>query len=53
MLSEQALQRFKELYRRRFNVELSDQQVAEIATNFLALFQLVYKAKSAVAKNDS
>jgi hypothetical protein len=43
MVSEQALQRFKELYKKHFSIDLSDQQTTETATNFLALFQLVYK----------
>lgn len=46
MVSEQALQRFKEIYHKRFNENLSDQEATEIAMNFLALFKLVYENKN-------
>lgn len=41
-LSEQAIEEFKEIYKKEFGEELSDIVAATRALNFLELFKLVY-----------
>jgi len=43
MISKKSLEKFKETYKKRFNIELSDQDALEKATKCLRLVELVYK----------
>jgi len=45
-LSEEYLQKFKELYREQFGKELSDQETYDKAFKLLRLIQLVYTPSS-------
>ena len=42
MLSEKAVQKFKRLYKQRFNEELSDKEAYQRANNLLNLYRAVY-----------
>ena len=41
-LPEEAIEEFKKLYRKRFNVELTNEEAKNKANNFIALYQAVY-----------
>lgn len=43
MISEVALQEFKELYFEEFCEEISDEQAMELGTNLLTLFHHIYR----------
>jgi hypothetical protein len=43
MISNEQLRKFKTIYKKRFNIELSDQDALESATKLLALMKIVYK----------
>jgi len=43
MISETALQEFKELYVEEFGEELSDEKAIELGTNLLTLFHHIYR----------
>ena len=43
MLSETALQEFKELYKQDYGVELSDEAALELAINLLTFMNVIYK----------
>jgi len=43
MISETALQEFKDLYRQEFGEEISDEKATELAINLLTLFDCIYK----------
>lgn len=43
MLSKQALEDFKEIWRKEFNEEISDQKATEQAINLLTLMDAVYR----------
>lgn len=43
MLSEDALQEFKALYKEEFGEELSDDKATELAINLLTMFDHVYR----------
>lgn len=43
MISEEHLQKFKNLYKKHFNEELSDQDALEQATKLTNLVKLIYK----------
>ncbi len=42
-LSEQKIKQFQELYKNRFNVELSKQEALEKTEKLIRLFELIYK----------
>lgn len=42
MISEKALKEFKEIYKKEFNIDLSDQDALEKATKLLNLMKAVY-----------
>jgi len=42
MISKESLEKFKELYRKRFNEELNDEEVLRQATRLLNLYRAVY-----------
>lgn len=43
MISEEKLEKFKQLYKARFNTELASQDALEKATKLLRLVEIVYK----------
>jgi hypothetical protein len=43
MISEKALKEFKAIYKKKFSIELSDQEALESATKLLKLVEIVYK----------
>jgi len=43
MVSPQALQEFKEIWRKEFGVDISDEVAIEGATSLLTLFNAVYR----------
>ena len=43
MISEAALQSFKELWREEFNEEISDEYATELSVNLLTLFNHIYR----------
>lgn len=45
MISEEALQRYKTLYLRKYGVELSDQEATNQAMRVLQLVRVVYEDK--------
>lgn len=48
MLPEKAIQEFKELYKRRFNKELSDQEASYRANNLFNLYKVTYMPESII-----
>ncbi len=42
-LSKKAIDEFREIFRKEFGEELSDNEASTRATNFLELFSLIYK----------
>lgn len=43
MISEESLKKFKQLYKKRFGEELSDQDALGKATKLVELVQIIYK----------
>jgi hypothetical protein len=43
MLSTQAIQDFKQLYLKKFNITLSDNEAETLFLQFLNFFKLIYK----------
>ncbi len=43
MLSEKAINEYKELYKKKFGKEISNQEALEQATNLMRLIEIVYK----------
>ncbi len=43
VLSDEALKKFKELYRDEFNEEISDQLALELGVNLLTFFDAIYR----------
>lgn len=43
MISETALQEFKQLYAEEFNEKISDEQATELGTSLLTLFHHIYR----------
>lgn len=43
MISQEALEEFKAIYKKQFGIDLSDQDALEKATKLLTLMKLVYK----------
>jgi hypothetical protein len=43
MISEKALKEFKAIYKKEFDIELSDQDALESATKLLRLVEIIYK----------
>ena len=43
MISEKALKEFKTIYKKRFNIDLSDKDALESATKLLRLVEIIYK----------
>ncbi len=43
MISEERLNKFKQIYKKRFNKDLSDQKALKKATRLLRLVEIVYK----------
>ena len=46
MLPKEAIEEFKKIYRKRFNVELSDAEASRRANNLVNLFAAVYSEPS-------
>ena len=42
-LSKEAVREFKEIYKKEFGEEISDQEALEKATNLLMLFNVIYR----------
>jgi hypothetical protein len=42
MLPKEAIQEFKELYKKRYGVELSDQEASRRANNLVNLYKVTY-----------
>ena len=45
MVSEQALIKFKQIYLKKYGIELSDEEATEQATNFLNLMKILTRPK--------
>ena len=43
MISKEYLNKFKDIYKRHFDVELSDQEVLEKGTKLVRLMEIIYK----------
>jgi len=43
MISEKALKEFKTIYKKKFGIELSDQDALESANKLLNLVEIIYK----------
>ena len=43
MISEKALEKFKTIYKKEFDIDLSDQDSLESATKLLRLVEIIYK----------
>jgi len=43
MLSDQALKEFKEIWRKQFGEEISDERAVELGINLLNLFDHIYR----------
>lgn len=43
MISKENLEKFKKIYRKRFNKEISDQDALESATKLVRLMEIIYK----------
>jgi hypothetical protein len=43
MISKEALEKYKAIYRRQFKKDISDQEALEQATKLLNLMRLIYK----------
>lgn len=43
MISKESLEKFKELYKKHFGKEISDQEALESATKLLTLVKAIYK----------
>ena len=50
MFSKEAVVKFKEVYKRLYNKEISDQEVFEMGTNLLNLYRLLFDAKNPNSK---
>jgi hypothetical protein len=48
MLPQQAIQEFKELYKKRYGVELSDQEASHRANNLFNLYKVTYMPDSII-----
>lgn len=48
MLPEKAIQEFKELYKKRFGKELSDQEASYRANNLFNLYKVTYMPESII-----
>lgn len=48
MLPQKAIQEFKELYKKRFGVELSDTEASFRANNLFKLYKIVYMGEPSV-----
>ncbi len=46
MISKEQLDKFKSIYKKEFNKEISDQEALEQANKLLKLVEIVYKNKS-------
>jgi hypothetical protein len=42
-LSLQAIQEFKQIYKVKFNIDLTDEEATEKAENLMNLFRIIYK----------
>jgi hypothetical protein len=52
MLSEKAVQKFKKLYKQRFNEKLTDEEAYQRANNLLNLYRVVYTPRIQREKNN-
>jgi len=43
MIPNEAINEFKEIFKRHYNIELSDQEANEKAVKVLGLFKVIYK----------
>jgi len=48
MLPEKAIQEFKELYKKRYGVELSDQEASDRANRLFNLYKVTYMPESII-----
>lgn len=48
MLPQQAIQEFKELYKKRYGVELSDEEASGRANRLFNLYKVTYMPKSII-----
>lgn len=53
MLSPQAIEEYKVLYEKRFNVVLSDKEASFRANNLVNLYKAVYSDSSPIITNDN
>ncbi|MBM3210659.1 hypothetical protein FJZ33_00450 [Candidatus Poribacteria bacterium] len=42
-LSKEAIKEFKEIYRREFNKDISDEKAQELGQNLIDLFRVIYR----------
>lgn len=46
MISKEYLEKFKKLYKDKYNIALSDEETTELATHFLNLMEILIRPKS-------
>ncbi|MDD2224756.1 MAG: hypothetical protein PHP97_01160 [Candidatus Shapirobacteria bacterium] len=46
MISKEYLDKFKKLYKDKYNITLSDEETTELATHFINLMEILIKPKS-------
>jgi len=50
-LSKKAIDEYKEIYKRKFGEEITDQEAYEQASNLLRLFKVIYRPLPSEKKN--
>ncbi len=48
MISKEYLDKFKKLYKDKYNITLSDEETTELATHFLNLMEILIKPKNKI-----
>lgn len=46
MLSKEAIEEFKEIYKKKFNEDISDQKAFKLGSNLLNLYKLLFDDKN-------
>ena len=48
MISKEYLEKFRKLYKDKYNITLSDEETTELATHFINLMEILIKPKSKI-----
>lgn len=51
MISKELLEKFKRLYQEKYNINLSDEETIQMATDFLNLMKILLRPKRKRAEN--